>query len=156
MCLGVPGKILSVGENSLGVRMGRVSFAGVTKEVCLEYAPEAGAGDYVIVHVGFAIGRLDEAEARRVFDLLAEMGELAELGAAVARAGSEARNVEGSRGPDRFRQDSRATHEGSHACAPDAATEPTGRTASEHSTTPPVRPQGARGVREAPAREEPA
>lgn len=74
MCLGVPGKVLDVVEGDL--RTGRVSFGGVIREVCLEYVPEASVGDWVIVHVGFAISRLDEREAERVRAYLAEMGEL--------------------------------------------------------------------------------
>ena len=79
MCLGVPGKIVEVLENSVGMTMGRVSFAGIVKEVCLAYTPEAVVGDYVVVHVGFAISKIDEAEARKVFEYLAEMDELGEL-----------------------------------------------------------------------------
>lgn len=59
--------------------MGKVNFAGITKEVCLAYVPEAQVGDYVVVHVGFAISTVDEAEANQVFAYLEEMGELAEL-----------------------------------------------------------------------------
>jgi hydrogenase expression/formation protein HypC len=76
MCLGVPGKILSIEPNAMGLTMGKVSFGGVAKEVCLAYVPEAGVGDYVIVHAGFALNRLDEQEASEVFALLAEMGEV--------------------------------------------------------------------------------
>jgi hydrogenase expression/formation protein HypC len=76
MCLGVPGKILSIEPNPLGMTMGKVSFGGVAKEVCLAYVPEAQVGDYVIVHAGFALNKLDEAEALEVFELLKEMGEL--------------------------------------------------------------------------------
>ena len=79
MCLGVPGKIVAIDENAIGMPMGRVSFGGVLKEVCLVYVPEAQVGDYVIVHVGFAISRVDEAEAQEVFRFLAEMDELSEL-----------------------------------------------------------------------------
>jgi hydrogenase expression/formation protein HypC len=61
------------------MRTGRVSFGGIVKEVNLAYTPEAGVGDYVIVHVGFAISTLDQTEANRVFDYLQEMGELGEL-----------------------------------------------------------------------------
>lgn len=68
MCLGVPGRVLSVSEGEL--RMGKVSFGGVIKDVCLAYVPEAGVGDYVIVHVGFAISKIDEDEAQRVFTYL--------------------------------------------------------------------------------------
>jgi hydrogenase expression/formation protein HypC len=79
MCLGVPGKILeilSVSTEEGGLRTGRVSFGGVMREVCLEYVPEANVDDWVIVHVGFAISRLDEAEASRTLAYLEEMGEL--------------------------------------------------------------------------------
>lgn len=82
MCLGVPGKIVSIEDNALGVTMGTVSFGGIRKQVCLAYVPEAGIGDYVIVHVGFAINRIDEHEAAQVFETLRQMGELDELDAA--------------------------------------------------------------------------
>jgi hydrogenase expression/formation protein HypC len=79
MCLAVPGKVLSiVGDDPL-TRSGRVSFGGIVKEVNLAYVPEAKVGDYVIVHVGFALSVLDETEAQRVFDYLQQLGELAEL-----------------------------------------------------------------------------
>ena len=78
MCLAVPGKVLSTAGADLD-RTGRVSFGGVVREVSLAYVPEAEAGDYVIVHVGFALSRLDEAEAARVFEHLRELGGLAEL-----------------------------------------------------------------------------
>jgi hydrogenase expression/formation protein HypC len=79
MCLAVPGKITSItGENALE-RTGKVSFGGVIKEVNLAYVPEARVGDYVIVHVGFALSIVDEEEAARVFDYLEQMGELGEL-----------------------------------------------------------------------------
>ena len=64
MCLAVPGKLLRVDPGTHGVPTGVVSFGGVTKEVCLSFVPEARAGDYVLVHVGFALARIDEAEAR--------------------------------------------------------------------------------------------
>ena len=79
MCLGVPGKVVSIREDPLGMTMGKVSFGGITKEVCLAYVPEVRVGEYVIVHVGFAISKVDEDEAREVFRILEEMGELAEL-----------------------------------------------------------------------------
>jgi hydrogenase expression/formation protein HypC len=79
MCLAVPGKILSVSGDEPLERMGRVNFGGIVKEVSLAYTPEANVGDYVIVHVGFAISRLDEAEAHRVFDYLREIDELKEI-----------------------------------------------------------------------------
>lgn len=75
MCLGIPGKVVEVYREH-DLLMGKVEFGGVLKQVCLEYVPEICAGEYALVHVGFALTRLDEAEARRVFDLLAEAGEL--------------------------------------------------------------------------------
>lgn len=79
MCLGVPGKVLSITEGPGGMTMGKVAFGGVTREVCLAYTPEAAVGDFVVVHVGFAISTIDEAEAGRVFEFLREMDELGEL-----------------------------------------------------------------------------
>ena len=79
MCLAIPGRILSIAGDDPLMRTGRVSFGGIVKEVNLAYTPEAGVGDYVIVHVGFAISTLDQTEAHRVFDYLREMGELKEL-----------------------------------------------------------------------------
>ena len=79
MCLAIPGRILSIAGDDPLMRTGRVSFGGIVKEVSLAYTPEAGVGDYVIVHVGFAISTLDQTEANRVFDYLQEMGELGEL-----------------------------------------------------------------------------
>jgi hydrogenase expression/formation protein HypC len=73
MCLGVPGRILSVEDGAL--RTGRVDFDGVVREVMLSYVPEARPGDYVLVHVGFALSVVDEEEARRVLELIAEMEE---------------------------------------------------------------------------------
>ncbi len=80
MCLGVPGKIVEIIEESpLGMTMAKVSFGGIIKEICLAYVPEAGVGDYVIVHAGFALNTIDEQEAMEVFEMLKEMEELAEL-----------------------------------------------------------------------------
>ncbi len=79
MCLGVPGKIISISGDDPLTRMGKVSFGGIVKEACLAYVPEAQVGDYVIVHVGFAISRLDEQEAQQVFEYLRQMDELGEL-----------------------------------------------------------------------------
>ena len=79
MCLAVPGRVLDMtGEDPL-TRVGRVDFGGVVKEINLAFAPEAGIGDYVLVHVGFAIAVIDEAEAERIFAHLEEIGALAEL-----------------------------------------------------------------------------
>jgi len=77
MCLGIPGKVISIREDALP--MAQVAFGGIVKEVCLAYVPEAKAGDYVIVHVGFAITRLDEAEAERTLAYLDEIGDLDDL-----------------------------------------------------------------------------
>jgi len=79
MCLAVPGRILSIEGDDPAFRSGRVDFAGVAKRVNLSYVPEARVGDFVLVHVGFAISTVDEAEAAKVFEYLAGMGELAEL-----------------------------------------------------------------------------
>jgi hydrogenase expression/formation protein HypC len=75
MCLGIPGLITAV-EQEDGLRMGTVDFGGVRKRVCLSYAPHAGPGDYVIVHVGFAISVVDAAEAQRTLDVLRAMGDV--------------------------------------------------------------------------------
>ncbi|MGD0897529.1 MAG: HypC/HybG/HupF family hydrogenase formation chaperone [Thermoguttaceae bacterium] len=74
MCLGIPAKLIETyAENDLP--MGRCELGGIVKEVCLAYTPEAVVGDYVIVHVGFAISRIDEAEAQEIFSYLQEIGE---------------------------------------------------------------------------------
>jgi hydrogenase expression/formation protein HypC len=79
MCLAVPGKLISVDESPALMRSGRVDFGGIHKEVSLAYVPEAKLGDYVLVHVGFALSIVDEAEANQVFEYLKKMDELAEL-----------------------------------------------------------------------------
>jgi hydrogenase expression/formation protein HypC len=81
MCLGVPGKVISLQPDPSGMTMGRVSFGGIIKEVCMAYVPEVEVGEYVVVHVGFAISRIDEQEALQVFEYLAQIGELDELAA---------------------------------------------------------------------------
>ncbi|OGX37423.1 MAG: hydrogenase assembly protein HupF [Omnitrophica WOR_2 bacterium RIFCSPHIGHO2_02_FULL_68_15] len=80
MCLGIPGKILSIREETPLTRSGTVSFGGILKEVNLAYVPEAKVGDYCIVHVGFAISTLDEPAAQQVFEYLRQVEGLAELG----------------------------------------------------------------------------
>lgn len=77
MCLAVPGKIISINDSSDLMRSGKVNFGGILKEVSLAYVPEAQVGDYVLVHVGFAISIVDETEAQRVFEYLKQMDELA-------------------------------------------------------------------------------
>lgn len=79
MCLAIPGKIESItGDDPLS-RMGRINFGGILKEASLAYVPEAQIGNYVIVHAGFALSRVDEDEANKVFEYLKEMQELDEL-----------------------------------------------------------------------------
>jgi hydrogenase expression/formation protein HypC len=74
MCLAIPGKVMSVRDVE-GMRAARVDFGGVTREAYLDFVPEAEVGDYVVVHAGFAISRLDAEEARRTFEILREMSE---------------------------------------------------------------------------------
>ncbi len=87
MCLGIPGKVIEIRDEG-GLAMGRVDFGGVRKDACLAYVPEVGLGDYVIVHVGFAISRVDEEEALRTLELLDQLGsieqELATMDAGMA------------------------------------------------------------------------
>jgi hydrogenase expression/formation protein HypC len=78
MCLGIPGKVVETYREH-DVLMARIDFGGVSKRACLEHVPEAGPGDYVLVHVGFALSRLDPEEARRIFQMLEEMNQLGEL-----------------------------------------------------------------------------
>jgi hydrogenase expression/formation protein HypC len=79
MCLGIPGKVVETYREH-DVLMGKVDFSGISKRVCLEHVAGVRPGEYVLVHVGFALSRLDEAEAGRVFALLEEMNQLDELG----------------------------------------------------------------------------
>ena len=87
MCLGIPGRIMEIHDES-GLAMGRVDFGGVRKDACLAYLPDAQVGDYVIVHVGFAISSVDEAEAQKTLEVLGRMGvigpELMTLGPGMA------------------------------------------------------------------------
>jgi len=78
MCLAIPGKVIEVYQNH-GLRMARVDFGGTVRRACLEHLPEAGLGDYVLVHVGFALSRVDPDEAERTYKLLEELGQLGEL-----------------------------------------------------------------------------
>ena len=77
MCLAIPGRVEEIYEG-FGSRMAKVDFGGIVKEVCLAYVPEITVGDYTIVHVGFAISRIDEAEARQTLDVFRQMGLLDE------------------------------------------------------------------------------
>jgi len=78
MCLAIPGKIIEVFEER-GLRMGRVDFGGTIKKACLQQLPEAGLGDYVLVHVGFALSRVDPEEAERTYKFLEELDQLDDL-----------------------------------------------------------------------------
>ena len=78
MCLAIPGRILETYDRK-GVRMAKVQFGGISRESCIEYVPAATVGDYVLVHVGFALSVIDEAEAQRTYKLLEEMNQLGEL-----------------------------------------------------------------------------
>jgi hydrogenase expression/formation protein HypC len=93
MCLAVPGKLIEIWEAD-GTRMAKVDFGGVHKEVCLEFLPEIQVGDYTIIHVGFALQRLDEASALATLELFRQMGEIEqEFGDPWARAAREAGTV---------------------------------------------------------------
>jgi hydrogenase expression/formation protein HypC len=78
MCLGIPGKVLKTYQEH-DVLMGKVDFGGVSKQVCLEHVPDVRIGQYVLVHVGFALSKIDEDEAARVFEFLEGMNQLDEL-----------------------------------------------------------------------------
>lgn len=78
MCLAIPGKVVETFTQE-GMHMARVQFGGVTREACLNYVPDTKVGDYVLVHVGFAISRVDEEEAQRTYAALAELDQLGEL-----------------------------------------------------------------------------
>ncbi len=78
MCLAIPGRVVQVYEAG-GMRMAKFQFGGVTREACLEYVPETREGQYVLVHVGFAISTVDEEEAKRTYELLAQLDQLGEL-----------------------------------------------------------------------------
>ena len=89
MCLGVPGKIIEIYETD-GIRMGKVDFGGIVKEACLAYVPEADLGDYTIIHVGFAITKLDEQSALETLALFDQIGFIEEEFGAAAAATSSA------------------------------------------------------------------
>jgi hydrogenase expression/formation protein HypC len=72
MCLGVPGRIVQIADEN-GIRMGEVDFGGITRRACLAYVPEAGVGDYVVIHAGFGISKVDARAARRTLELIEEL-----------------------------------------------------------------------------------
>jgi hydrogenase expression/formation protein HypC len=76
MCLGIPGKILEIQSSDGGVPMGRVEFGGIARDICLAYLPDVAVGDFVLVHVGFAISKIDEQEAAEIFSYIEQIGEL--------------------------------------------------------------------------------
>ena len=76
MCLAIPGKIVSLPEQNQSPLMAKVDFAGIRKEICIDWTPDVEIGDYILAHVGFAINKIDENEAQETLNLLREMGEL--------------------------------------------------------------------------------
>ncbi|MCL5268686.1 MAG: HypC/HybG/HupF family hydrogenase formation chaperone [Bacteroidetes bacterium] len=91
MCLAVPGRVTRIDEHPRGLTMGKVDFAGISKEVCLAYVPDVKVGNYVIVHVGFAISILNEKEAEQVFEYFKQVkdpGE-SEFGPGTLEGGGE-------------------------------------------------------------------
>jgi hydrogenase expression/formation protein HypC len=78
MCLAIPGRVVEIHESN-GIRMAKVDFGGITRDACLEYVPETQPGEYVMVHVGFAIARVDAEEAARTYKYLEEMDQLGDL-----------------------------------------------------------------------------
>ena len=79
MCLAVPGKVTSIDDNNPDLKMANVNFSGVSKEVCVHWLPDVKIGDYVLVHVGFALNKIDEKDAEETLKILREMGDLDEI-----------------------------------------------------------------------------
>ena len=78
MCLAVPGKIVSIDENNPELKMAKVNFGGVSKDVCIQWLDDVNIGDYVLVHVGFALNKVDEKDAEETLRILREMGDIEE------------------------------------------------------------------------------
>ena len=78
MCLGIPGKVVTIYREH-DLLMGKIDFGGVIKQACLETIPQLAVGDYVLIHVGFALAKIDEAEARQIFTFLEGMNDLREI-----------------------------------------------------------------------------
>ena len=79
MCLAVPGKVTSIDDSNPELKMANVNFSGVSKEVCVQWLPDVKIGDYVLVHVGFALNKIDEKDAEETLKILREMGDLNEI-----------------------------------------------------------------------------
>jgi hydrogenase expression/formation protein HypC len=79
MCLAVPGKVTSIDGSNPDLKMANVNFSGVSKEVCVQWLPDVKIGDYVLVHVGFALNKIDEKDAEETLKILREMGDLDEI-----------------------------------------------------------------------------
>jgi hydrogenase expression/formation protein HypC len=79
MCLAVPGKVTSIDDSNPDLKMAKVNFSGVSKEVCVQWLPDVKIGDYVLVHVGFALNKIDEKDAKETLKILREMGDLEEI-----------------------------------------------------------------------------
>ena len=78
MCLAIPGKVVSLFESE-GMMMGKVNFGGIVKQVCLQYTPDVKVGEYVVVHVGFSLSKMNEEEATKTYKLLEDLNQLSEL-----------------------------------------------------------------------------
>jgi hydrogenase expression/formation protein HypC len=78
MCLAVPGKIVSIDESNPDLKMAKVNFGGVMKEICIQWLPDVNVGEYVLAHVGFALNKIDEKDAEDTLKILREMGDLNE------------------------------------------------------------------------------
>ena len=78
MCLAVPGKVMSIDESNPDLKMAKVNFSGVSKDVCVQWLPDVEVGDYVLVHVGFALNKIDEKDAEDTLKILREMGDIEE------------------------------------------------------------------------------
>ncbi len=79
MCLAIPGKLIEISQDAHGVKMGKANFGGIVKQVCLEYTPDVEMGDYVLVHVGFALSKVDEEQAAQTYKALEQLQQLGEL-----------------------------------------------------------------------------
>jgi hydrogenase expression/formation protein HypC len=79
MCLAVPGKVISIDESNPELRMAKVNFGGVNKNICIQWVPDVKVGEYVLAHVGFALNKVDEKDAEETIKILREMGDLDEI-----------------------------------------------------------------------------